>query len=174
MTDQLTICKRGPSPRFRKPARTKMFSIVFMLHYIEISAEQPSTSFVGHQTALSSSPERRPSTSRGEPQPSTSGQCQPSSDYVLHELRPLDLDSDDDLKGVLVGYYIIPFKNHLVNLFISICFIHEYYSNANLPQSVCVEIQIFKRYSLYGHFYLALQFIIFTFQPAVNNFFLHY
>ena len=161
MTDQLTIRKRGASPRFRKPARTKMFSIVFMLYYIEISAEQPSTSFVGHQTALSSSPERRPSTSRGEPQPSTSGQCQPSSDYVLHELGPLDLDSDDDLKGVLVGYYIIPFKYHLVNLFISICFIHEYYSNASLPQSVCVEIQIFKRYSLYGHF---------LFDSTIHNF----
>ena len=133
MTDQLTICKRGPSPRFRKPVQTKLFSIVFMLHYIEISAEQPSTSIVGHQTSSSSYPERQPSTSRGEPQPSTSGQCQHSLDYVLHELRPSDLDSDDNLKGVLVGYYIIPFKYHLVNLFISICFIHEYYSNASLP-----------------------------------------
>ena len=43
----------------------------------------------------------------GKPQPSTSGQCQPSSDYVLHELRPLDLDSDDDLKGVLVLLFLL-------------------------------------------------------------------
>ena len=125
MTDQLTNRKRGPSPRFRKPARTKMFSIVFMLHYIEISAEQPSTSIVGHQSTSSFSPERRPSTSREEPQPSTSreepqpstsceetqhstsGQSLSGSDYVLQELAPVELHSDADLKGILVSllYY---------------------------------------------------------------------
>ena len=90
------------------------------LHYIEISVDQqPSTSHVGHQTSSSSSaPERQPSTSREEPQPSTSrsdpqpstsDQSLPGSDYTLHELGRVELDSDADLKGVLVGslYYVI-------------------------------------------------------------------
>ena len=85
--------------REREREREQNYSCIqddycIILNYIEILADpQPSTSYVGQQT----------SSSRGEPQPSTSGQSLPGSDYVLHELGRVELDSDADLKGVLVG-----------------------------------------------------------------------
>ena len=72
-------------------------------------------------------------------------------------------------KGVLVGYYIIPFKYHLVNLFISICFYSQILFKCK-PASVCVrwntDIQtlFFVRPFLFGST------IHNNFQPAVNNF----
>ena len=117
-----------------------------ILNYIEILADpQPSTSYVGQQT----------SSSRGEPQPSTSGQSLPGSDYVLHELGRVELDSDADLKGVLVGslYYTISkisFGGFIYfNLFLftniirmrachSLCALKYRYSNAILCTAIFI------------------------------------
>ena len=80
-----------------------------ILNYFEISADpQPSTSRSIPQHSTSRS-DPHPSTSRSDPQPSTSGQSLHGSDYTLHELGRVELDSDADLKGVLVGslYYVI-------------------------------------------------------------------
>ena len=69
-----------------------------IVHYFEISAEpepHPSTSYADPQ----------PSTSFAEPRPSTSCSDQSllGSDCILHELRRVELNSDADLKGILVG-----------------------------------------------------------------------
>ena len=91
--------------REREGEREQNYSCIqddycIILNNIEILANpQPSTSRSDPQ----------PSTSRSEPQPSTSGQSLPGSDYTLHESQRVDLDSDVDLQGVLVGllYYAI-------------------------------------------------------------------
>ena len=150
------------------------------LHYIEISAEQqPSTSYAGHQTSSSSSPERQPSTFREEPQPSTSGQSLSGSDYTLHELGRVELDSDADLKGVLVGslYYTISkisFGGFIYfNLFLftniirmrachSLCALKYRYSNAIL----CTVIFIWLYNSYFSLFSLQL-IIFFIIRPSL-------
>ena len=149
------------------------------LHYIEISAEQQpsanSASYASRQTSSSSSPERPAVYIPWGASAFNLGSMSARFGLRFTRIGTCRSGFRCRFKRSLGGFIIIiQYKYHLVNLFISICFIHEYYSNVSLPQSVCVEIQIFKRYSLYGPFPFGSTIHNFHFSSLQLIIFLHY